>query len=549
MIKIKALISIIFAVFVYITGISKAEEIAALDAKVIYGAKTNTVELTYTSVLQYPTTVMIMMTEGDNTPDDYNNIIKIEEKNCPENETVKISIDMGEHIEEDKIYNFYAYVGGYEHLNGRAQKTGVKIWGTDGILDTINAQSADTLAEEIYKKAGEILLLETINGDVWRNSYLINMKNEDFSGSFKSLEDVRTAWIMSGIIYDILSTETETVKNVLINNKEFLKFNIEEMQYKDEVCRLLKNYCKSIDTILKFNKALKEAEVVSAVNMSDNKGDMLKKYTTELGISELMEAYGTLNETDIISRFNDKIFENANEVKLYLEEVIKALKNPKPFVPSYGGGGGGGGGGSKPSSAPVSAPVNTVSGVEFNDMDSSHWAMASVRALSAKGIINGYDDGSFRPDNKVTREEFVKMIAVAFDINEQGGECDFEDISEDAWFKSYVCAAVKKGIIKGISDKIFGAGQSVKRQDAAVILDRVLIMSGIRSENDFANVSFDDCDKISDYAYNSICRLTDAGIINGINGRFEPETALSRAQAAKLIYGSMQYSDGQAVLQ
>ena len=161
-------------------------------------------------------------------------------------------------------------------------------------------------------------------------------------------------------------------------------------------------------------------------------------------------------------------------------------------------------------------------------------------ALNKLGIISGYEDGSFRPNNNVTREEFVKLIVEAFDIISQNTECDFEDISADAWFKKYVSAAVENGIIKGIDENHFGVGQSIRRQDAAVILDRVLDIADISITS---SVSFSDADTIGDYAFNSVLKLSDAGIINGIDGGFAPHEPVSRAQAAKLIYESLEYRD------
>ena len=58
-----------------------------------------------------------------------------------------------------------------------------------------------------------------------------------------------------------------------------------------------------------------------------------------------------------------------------------------------------------------------------------------------------------------------------------------------------------------------------------------------------SSVSFSDADTIGDYAFNSVLKLSDAGIINGIDGGFAPHEPVSRAQAAKLIYESLEYRD------
>ena len=428
---------------------------------------------------------------------------------------------------------------------GEAQKTGVTVYGTDttdSALTLINNEPSQSLAAKICEQVGEKLFLTSVDGDLWRNKYIYAMKTTDFGGSFKCLEDVYSAWSMSTIINSISSGNASDIPEILADNSELLALDLSDedyLLYTDEVSRLLKAYCASVTTFSGFAGAYNEALAVASINISSNKGEKLRKYAVNLGISDLMTEYEKKEES-ILNRFEGKTFENSTSVREYLVSVINSLKTPPP---SFGGGGGGGGGGSsKPASSPVMPPMPemNVESTEFNDIESTHWALSSVMALNKLGIISGYEDGSFRPNNNVTREEFVKLIVEAFDIISQNTECDFEDISADAWFKKYVSAAVENGIIKGIDENHFGVGQSIRRQDAAVILDRVLDIADISITS---SVSFSDADTIGDYAFNSVLKLSDAGIINGIDGGFAPHEPVSRAQAAKLIYESLEYRD------
>ena len=544
-IRINVLTGIILLASLCISGHAYAQNNSTLDVRIIYSTNTTKAELTYNSAIEYPTTVMVMMSEGENTVENPDNIVMIEEADCDELSEVKLTFDLG--LEnEDKTYNFYAYCGGYAHVMGEAQKTGVTVYGTDttdSALTLINNEPSQSLAAKICEQVGEKLFLTSVDGDLWRNKYIYAIKTTDFGGSFKCLEDVYSAWSMSTIINSISNGNASDITEILAGNSELLKLDLSDedyLLYTDEVSRLLKAYCASVTTFSDFAVAYNEALAVASINISSNKGEKLRKYAVNLGISDLMTEYEKKEES-ILNRFEGKTFENSTSVREYLVSVINSLKTPPP---SFGGGGGGGGGGgsSKPASSPVmpSMPEMNVESTEFNDIESTHWALSSVMALNKLGIISGYEDGSFRPNNNVTREEFVKLIVEAFDIISQNTECDFEDISADAWFKKYVSAAVENGIIKGIDENHFGVGQSIRRQDAAVILDRVLDMADISITS---SVSFSDADTIGDYAFNSVLKLSDAGIINGIDGGFAPHEPVSRAQAAKLIYESLEYRD------
>jgi len=219
---------------------------------------------------------------------------------------------------------------------------------------------------------------------------------------------------------------------------------------------------------------------------------------------------------------------------------------------SGGSSGGGGGGGSSngssnggfSSSAKSSfvsdEPVASQPPAEkngFADMTGYEWANEAVKYLSENKIVNGYDDGSFRPGNKLLREEFVTLIVKAFNITAtEGSENSFADVSEGAWYYPYVLAACSNGIIQGFDGK-FGTGEAVTRQDAVVILGRVLEMKGteISAENSIGGYA--DASEISDYAQNAFNYFVSKGIINGTDeNKLAPKADCRRAEMAKMLY-------------
>lgn len=206
------------------------------------------------------------------------------------------------------------------------------------------------------------------------------------------------------------------------------------------------------------------------------------------------------------------------------------------------GGSGTGGGGGIAALPPVESEVteNTLpiqnAGI-FLDVKQNDWFFEPVEALAKKNIISGDGFGYFAPENSVTREEFVKMAVLAFDLEIPMKVVTFTDVEYDAWYAPYVAAAYQAGVINGISENVFGVGQPITRQDAAVILSRGarerIVAAGLTAEPDFA-----DSQNIAEYAYAAVGQLQRAGIVSGNgDGGFAPQAAVSRAETAKLIYG------------
>ena len=224
--------------------------------------------------------------------------------------------------------------------------------------------------------------------------------------------------------------------------------------------------------------------------------------------------------------------------KIVSEQLI--IKNsaviPLPIIPGSGGGGGGGGGGGSSSSVVTIAPsapntpANTAAEEKyFSDLGEFEWAKGYINKLYLKGIISGKGNNIFAPQDYVTRAEFTKMIASAFDFD--SAECDsFLDVNKDDWFYPFVSAAVEKGIINGVSGNEFAPDMRISRQDAAVIAWRT---AGVENAS---NSEFSDDSEIDEYAKNAVYGLSGMNIINGKgNGMFMPKDYLTRAEAAKII--------------
>ena len=169
----------------------------------------------------------------------------------------------------------------------------------------------------------------------------------------------------------------------------------------------------------------------------------------------------------------------------------------------------------------------------FSDLANVQWAQDYIMKLAEKGIVNGAGNNCFLPNDNVKREEFVKILVMAFGILDENSYCEFSDVSTDDWFYKYVASAYNKGIITGMDDGSFGIGENITRQDMSVMLYRCINNPSITSSE---NVMFDDYEDIADYAKDSVLFLAKKGIISGMgNGKFEPNEPATRAQAAVMV--------------
>ena len=113
-----------------------------------------------------------------------------------------------------------------------------------------------------------------------------------------------------------------------------------------------------------------------------------------------------------------------------------------------------------------------VSGT-FTDVDGAKWYAQAVNYLASKGILNGYEDGSFMPDKSVTRAEFA-AIASRFDETKEGIANVFVDLAETHWAYKYVMSAYMKGWISGYPGGEFKPENSITRAEVVSIVNRVL---------------------------------------------------------------------------
>lgn len=174
----------------------------------------------------------------------------------------------------------------------------------------------------------------------------------------------------------------------------------------------------------------------------------------------------------------------------------------------------------------------------FSDVDKNNtWAYAYIEQLAAAGIVSGDQNGYYNPKDGVTREEFLKMLMGALNLEITTTEgSGYSDVNSGDWFAPYVYTATALGLINGMGDGAFGVGQLITRQDMAVMASRALTIAG-KTLQQTEEVVLTDLEQVSEYALSSVQLLAAAGVICGDeNAAYRPMDSALREDAAKIIY-------------
>lgn len=182
----------------------------------------------------------------------------------------------------------------------------------------------------------------------------------------------------------------------------------------------------------------------------------------------------------------------------------------------------------------------------FADVPNGAWYEDFVNSAEFYGVVNGYENGNFGPNDYVTRAALVKMVINAFEydlMTDIAYNTYFSDLSTDAWYTDYINTAAYYELINGYSNGTFGPNNTVNRAEA---LKTIIEASGVEdkgrpeigTEDTWIN-PFSDVDTY-DWYYTYVMEGYSAGIISGNTGTFRPADPLTRAEACKIIVELME---------
>lgn len=161
----------------------------------------------------------------------------------------------------------------------------------------------------------------------------------------------------------------------------------------------------------------------------------------------------------------------------------------------------------------------------------NHWAKTTILEWQSKDFIGGYDDGSFRPNQTVTRAEFIRFLNLALDTKEKA-EIQFSDVLPDQWYYDEIAKAQYAGYAAGFEDGTFRPEELVTRAQAAQFLSNAL-----KLEPNQENASLmEDAQLFPDWATGAVGAALEKGYLSGYpDGSFQPLQGMTRAEAVSTL--------------
>lgn len=176
----------------------------------------------------------------------------------------------------------------------------------------------------------------------------------------------------------------------------------------------------------------------------------------------------------------------------------------------------------------------TVPGVAFAADYTGHWAEDTIQEWFDNERISGYEDGSFKPENSITRVEFMTMVNSAYDFEELA-DISFADADSEEWYYAEIQKAVEAGYIVGDDEDTVRPADEITRQEVAVVITR---LNELGQNTDIS--AFADKDEIADWAAGYVGAVLKAEyMIGDDNNNFNPADDITRAEALVTLDRSM----------
>lgn len=180
----------------------------------------------------------------------------------------------------------------------------------------------------------------------------------------------------------------------------------------------------------------------------------------------------------------------------------------------------------------------------------AHWAKEAINGLGSRLVIDGTGEGSFEPDRDMTRAEFAAIIVKGLGLMRPGTGVDiFNDVMKGSWYYDAVAIAHEYGIVDGYEDGTFKPMETISREQAMTMTARAMKWTGLKvelgsNETERLLSAFEDAGDASDYAARSLAACLKAGIITGRDAQvLAPQNNITRAEVAVIVTRLLQQSD------
>jgi len=189
-----------------------------------------------------------------------------------------------------------------------------------------------------------------------------------------------------------------------------------------------------------------------------------------------------------------------------------------------------------PSPSIATAPA-TIGSNNFSDVSRTYWAVPFIAALEQRDIVSGFPDGSFRPNQPVTRAEFAAQLQKAFARDRQATPINYGDVPQDFWGVSAIDSATRMGFMKGYPGNVFRPESPVSRAEVLVALMTGLGLPLPQTAGDTLEI-YQDAASIPNYATLKVAGATQSDLVVSYPNPslLNPREPATRADVAAMIY-------------
>jgi hypothetical protein len=275
-----------------------------------------------------------------------------------------------------------------------------------------------------------------------------------------------------------------------------------------------------------INKIVDNAALAQGVNLAEPGA---VEFTIKAGDVEITDFHKTYVERKLLL---NEILESENSTAVWYNPEKGELQFVPSFFVEVDG----------HSEVSVKTEHNSIYTVisadkNFADM-SNHWAKDDVELMANKLIIKGITPDRFDPNRSITRSEFVALVVRGLGLSEKVQTGEFTDVSSDDWFAGSMGAAVEAGLIQGFGDHTFRPNDLITREEMAYISEKAIQYadSSEQTTASLEQLKYTDAGSVSSWAADSMAQAVDHGLMKGVSDDvLAPKQKASRAEAASVI--------------
>ncbi|ETT46367.1 Ig-like domain-containing protein [Paenibacillus sp. FSL R5-0876] len=186
--------------------------------------------------------------------------------------------------------------------------------------------------------------------------------------------------------------------------------------------------------------------------------------------------------------------------------------------------------------------------LEFSDV-ANHWAKEAVNDMGSRLVIEGTGNGQFTPDQAITRAEFAAIVVRGLGLEMEQAATPFSDVKTTDWYNSAINTAFAYQLINGFEDGMFRPDEHITREQAMLIIAKAMKITALQTKlsvqsADVLLAPFTDSSEVSNWAISGVTDTLQAGIIMGRSSKgLAPKDDMTRAEVAEIVKRLLEKSD------